>query len=81
MQVLALEDLLLIAEDLLGIPAEEIARTTDLGLADSALHAPFARFGGHDFYEGFALRAAILASRELSEQNFAMWVAEKLPVN
>lgn len=127
MRRLALEDLLLIAEDLLGISAEEIARTADLGLADSALHAPFARFGGHDFYEGFALRAAILASRivrnhplldgnkrlallamieflrrndekwpagldqdevaetferlasrELSEQNFAMWVSEKL---
>jgi death-on-curing protein len=53
----------LIAEDLLGIPAEELARTTDLGLADSALHAPFATFDGQDFYEGFAVRAAILASR------------------
>jgi death-on-curing protein len=58
-----IEDLLLIAEDLLGVPAEELVRTTDLGLADSALHAPFAGFGGHDFYEGFAVRAAILASR------------------
>jgi death-on-curing protein len=121
------EDLLLIAEDLLGVPAEELARTTDLGLADSALHAPYAGFGGHDLYEGFAMRAAILASRlvrnhplldgnkrlallamieflrrnnqdwpsdldqnevaetferlaarELSEQNFATWVAAKL---
>jgi death-on-curing protein len=60
---LQIEDLLLIAEDLLGVPAEELARTTDLGLADSALHAPFAGFGGHDVYEGFAVRAAILASR------------------
>lgn len=57
------EDLLLIAEDLLGVPAQDIARTTDLGLADSALHAPFAGFGGRDLYEGFAMRAAILASR------------------
>lgn len=122
-----IEDLLLIAEDLLGVPAEELARTTDLGLADSALHAPFAGFGGHDLYEGFPVRAAILASRlvrnhplldgnkrlallamieflrrnnqdwpsdldqnevaetferlaarELSEQDFATWVAEKL---
>jgi death-on-curing protein len=63
MQRIQVEDLLLIAEDLLGIPAEEIARTSDLGLADSALNAPFAGFGGHDFYEGFAVRAAILASR------------------
>jgi len=63
MRWLQVEDLLLIAEDLLGIPAEELVRTTDLGLADSALHAPFARFAGQDFYEGFAVRAAILASR------------------
>ncbi len=124
---LQIEDLLLIAEDLLGVPAAEIARTTDLGLADSALHAPFAGFGGQDVYEGFAARAAILASRlvrnhplldgnkrlallamieflrrndqdwpsdldqedvaetferlaarELSEQDFAVWVAGKL---
>ena len=60
---LQVEDLLLIAEDLLGIPAERLVRTTDLGLADSALHAPFARFDGQDFYVGFAVRAAILASR------------------
>jgi death-on-curing protein len=62
-QRIELVDLLLIAEDLLGVPAEQLVRTMDLGLAESALAAPFATFDGHDFYEGYALRAAILASR------------------
>ncbi|HEV7492506.1 type II toxin-antitoxin system death-on-curing family toxin [Baekduia sp.] len=127
MRRIQVEDLLLIAEDVLGVSAEVLARTTDLGLADSALQAPFASFGGRDFYDGFAVRAAILASRivrnhplldgnkrlallamieflrrngqewpsdldqdevaetferlaarELSEQDFAVWVGEKL---
>ncbi|MCW2984677.1 MAG: filamentation induced by cAMP protein Fic [Conexibacter sp.] len=63
MQRLDIADLLLIAEDLLGEPAEQLVRTIDLGLAESALAAPFATFEDHDFYEGYALRAAILASR------------------
>ena len=52
----------MIAEDLLGVPAEEIARGADLGLADSALAETFEQ----------------LAARELSEQDFALWVAAKL---
>ncbi|HEY6760496.1 MAG TPA: type II toxin-antitoxin system death-on-curing family toxin [Baekduia sp.] len=54
---------MLLAEDSLGIAAEHLARTIDIGMAESALAAPFAAFAGREFYEGFAVRAAILASR------------------
>jgi death-on-curing protein len=63
MQPLRLEDLLLLAEDLLDQPAETVLRVIDIGLAESALAAPFAAFGDREFYEGVGLRAAILASR------------------
>jgi death on curing protein len=42
---LGLADYLLIAEAVLGVPAEEIARWPGIGLAESALHAPAAAFG------------------------------------
>ena len=63
MEQLALEDFLLIAEAVLAVPAETIKYATKLGVADSALNAPFASFGGQDFYPEPADRAAILCSR------------------
>lgn len=60
---LQLEDFLLIAEAVLGVPAETIKHATKLGLAESALNAPFASYGGQDFYPEPADRAAILCSR------------------
>jgi death-on-curing protein len=60
---ITLEDLVLIGELVLGIPAETLLRTMDVGLAESALAAPFATFGGHDFYDEPAVQAAVLASR------------------
>jgi death-on-curing protein len=60
---ITIEDLLLLAEDLVGIPAETLLRTANLHLAESALAAPFASFGDREFYEGFPVRAAVLASR------------------
>jgi death on curing protein len=47
----------------LGVDAKRLARVTKIPLAESALAAPFASYGGHDFYEGPVRRAAILASR------------------
>jgi death on curing protein len=61
--MLGIEDFLLAAEAVLGIDANAIARVTKIPLAESALAAPFASFGGHDFYEHPIHRAAILASR------------------
>lgn len=36
---------------------------TDLGLAESALHAPFAGFGDYELFPTFAEKVAILGSR------------------
>lgn len=57
------EDFLLVAEAVLGIDADTLARVTKIPLVESALAAPHASFGGHDFYEHPVQRAAILASR------------------
>ena len=59
---LELADFLLIAEAVLQTPAREIARDSSLNLADSALHAPRARFVGEDFYPDFPTKAAVLGA-------------------
>jgi death-on-curing protein len=56
---LELADFLLIAEAVLGSRAEDLVRVTRIPAAESALAAPFASFGGIDFYEDPAERAAI----------------------
>lgn len=58
-----LEDLLLVAEAVLEIDVRILKRATNANLAESALAAPFATFGGEYFYEQPLQRAAILASR------------------
>ena len=63
---LELADFLLIAEAVLQTPAKEIAKDASLNLADSALHAPRARFVGEEFYPEFPTKAAVLG---------AQWVA------
>ena len=59
---LELADFLLIAEAVLGVPAKRVAEESSLHLADSALHAPLACFGGEDFYPEFAVKAAVLCA-------------------
>ena len=60
---LDLADFPLIAEAVLEIPAEDVARVGRLELAESALHAPAAEFGGVEFYPDLARKTAVLASR------------------
>ncbi|MHB8513652.1 MAG: type II toxin-antitoxin system death-on-curing family toxin [Actinomycetota bacterium] len=60
---LDLADFLLIAEAELGVEAEVVAKMANLPLADSALNAPAAQFGGVEFYPNFAMKAAVLCSR------------------
>jgi death-on-curing protein len=60
--MLELADFLLIAEAVLEMPAKTIAVDADLSLADSALHAPVARFAGEEFYPRFATKAAVLCA-------------------
>lgn len=53
-------DYLLIAESVLGLPAEAIANFDRIGLAQSALGAPQAGFGGVEAYPDFETKAAVL---------------------
>jgi death-on-curing protein len=57
---LDLADYLLIAEAVLGVPAALIADFNRIGLADSALAAARAGFGGVEAYPDFATKAAVL---------------------
>lgn len=62
-RVIPIGAFLLAAKQVLGIDAKRLRGATDIASAESALAAPFATFGGHDFYEHPIKRAAILASR------------------
>jgi death on curing protein len=62
---LDLADYLLIAEALTGVAAETLARLPRIELADSAVHAPQAEFGGVEFYPDFVTKAAVLCARLL----------------
>jgi hypothetical protein len=62
-EYLDLADYLLIAEAVLGVPAEQIARWPAIGLADSALHAPAASFEGVELYPDVIDKAAVLCAR------------------
>ncbi len=57
---LELADALLIAETVLDIKAEVLAMGTDIGLLDSAVHAPAAGFGGYERYPDLAVKATVL---------------------
>lgn len=60
---LDLADFLAISELVLGQSAEDIAFVSRLELAESALHAPGASFGGVEFYPDLVVKAAILCTR------------------
>lgn len=60
---LGLADFLLIAEALLGVPAEVLALSTNLHLAERALGAPAASVAGHELYPGFGEKAAAICVR------------------
>lgn len=60
---LDLADFLAISELVLNQPADDIARISRLELAESALHAPAASFGGVEFYPDLATKAAVLCTR------------------
>jgi death-on-curing protein len=60
---LGLADYLLIAEAVLDVPAEILVDVCDLPLAESALNAPSASFGGLDLYPTMTEKAAALTYR------------------
>lgn len=61
-EYLELADALLIAEAVLGDPAETLAKGERIGLLESALAAPRAEFGGVEFYPDLAVKAAVLCA-------------------
>ena len=60
---LGLADYLLIAEAVLSVPAEVLLDVCDLALAESALNAPAATYGGQDLYPSMTAKAAALTYR------------------
>ena len=54
---------MLIAEAVLGVPAEKIALWPGIGLADSALHAPAAAYEAVELYPDMIDKAAVLCVR------------------
>jgi death-on-curing protein len=58
-----LGDFVAAAAEVLGASETQIERLPQLTLAESALAAPFAGFGGEDAYPGLELKAAVLLER------------------
>lgn len=56
---LDLAEYLWLAEQVTDVPAETLARSGRIELADSALHAPMASFGGEEFYPDTVSKAAV----------------------
>ncbi|MBS1868448.1 MAG: hypothetical protein JSS99_02190 [Actinobacteria bacterium] len=63
MERLTVEDLLLVAEAVLGVPAEQLAREARLATAAAALTAPFATARGRPRHPLLADKAAVLCAR------------------
>ncbi len=62
-EYLDLADFVAISAAVTGLDEDTIMKVADLGLADSALHAPSAAFGDREFYEDFVDKAAVLVVR------------------
>jgi death-on-curing protein len=63
MRYLSLAEYLWLAEHVTGIEAAVLSKAARVDLADSALHAPSASFGGKEFYPDVIDKAAVLTCR------------------
>ena len=63
MRYLSLPETFLIAEAVIGIPAQDLMHISRVDLLDSALHAPQSSYEGVDFYPDLFSKAAVLCSR------------------
>jgi death-on-curing protein len=63
MQQVDIADYLVIAEAVTGMDAHALKGATRIGVAESALAAPFAAFGGVEFYPELQTKAGVLFSR------------------
>jgi len=84
-EYLDLADYVGIASEVTGLDEVVVGKIANLGLADSALHAPSAEFGGEEFYPDFVDKAAVLMVRlaknhPLPDGNKRVaWVALRFP--
>jgi death on curing protein len=60
---LSLAEYFWLAEQVTGTDAWTLTKASRLELADSALHAPAASFGGEEFYPDILVKAAVLTCR------------------
>jgi len=60
---LSLGEYFWLAEQVTGVGAATLSDVARMELADSALHAPKAEFGGHEFYPELLDKAAVLVCR------------------
>lgn len=60
---LSLGEYFWLAEQVTGIDADSLSGAARIELADSALHAPQAGYGGHEFYPDLLDKAAVLVCR------------------
>jgi prophage maintenance system killer protein len=67
---LSLKDLLLIAEETLGVPFDKLEQVVCVFRAESSLAAPFARICGVDLHPDPVERAAICAVRLIHSRPF-----------
>ena len=86
-EYLDIADFIAISAAVTGLDEDTIAKLADLGLADSALHAPSATFGDHEFYEDFIDKAAVLVVRLARNHPWpdgnkrAAWVSMRMFIN
>ncbi len=86
-EYLDLADYVAIAAAVTHLDESTITKVADLGLADSALHAPAATYGETEFYPDFVDKAAVLVVRlarnhPLPDGNKrAAWVALRMFVD
>lgn len=62
-EYLDLADYVGIAAEVTGLNEAVVLRIANLDLADSALHAPSAEFGGEEFYPDLVTKVALLLVR------------------
>jgi death-on-curing protein len=83
-EYLDLVDYVAIAAEVTGLEVHTIVALPNLGLAESALHAPAAGFSDHELYPDFVDKAAVLLVRLVSNHPLpdgnkrAAWVSLRL---
>jgi death-on-curing protein len=56
-------DLIATAAEILDVDGGKLTYATDIGMAESAVHAPQAGYGDYELYPDVATKAAVLCSR------------------